>query len=111
MTPRAVSALLGSQPRPSMIAGIIVRHIAASTGPTSPPTPPVRATPPSTAAATLLSVALAPMSPWLAAAGRGRDHQAGEAGEQATEGVGRDPGCGRVDTPERNAALRLLPVA
>ena len=61
ITPRAVSALLGSQPRPSMIAGIRVRHSAASTGPTRPPMPPVNATPPSTAAATLLSVALAPI--------------------------------------------------
>ena len=61
ITPRAVSALLGSQPRPSMIAGISVRHSAASTGPTSPPTPPVRATPPSTTAATLFSVAFVPI--------------------------------------------------
>ena len=44
-----------------MIAGISVRHRAASTGPASPPMPPVRATPPSTAAATLFSVALVPI--------------------------------------------------
>jgi hypothetical protein len=44
-----------------MIAGISVRHMAARTGPTNPPAPPDNATPPSTTAATLFSVTLAPI--------------------------------------------------
>jgi hypothetical protein len=44
-----------------MIAGMRVRHIAARTGPTKPPTPPDSTTPPSTTAATLFSVTLAPI--------------------------------------------------
>src|SRR6185436_16333469 len=39
-----------------MIAGTSVRQKAAATGPTSPPLPPARLTPPSTAAATEFSV-------------------------------------------------------
>ena len=90
-----------------MIAGISVRHSAASTGPTSPPTPPVRATPPSTAAATLFSVKRWPMR------ARGSPppvdavvDDAGEAGEETADGVGEDARAGDVDPgQERRLAV------
>ena len=70
----------------------------AATAPTTEPTPPVRAMPPSTMAATLLRVALAPtLKRGSPRAGDGGGGQPGEGGEGAADGVGDDLGPGGVD--------------
>ena len=112
MTPRATSARFGSTPRPSMIAGIRLKHIAASTGPSSPPTAAHEGHPAEHDRRDAVEGRRRPdRGAWLTAAGERGGDQPG-ASRSGTRRPRRSQTRLRATfTPARKAAFRSLPIA